>query len=408
MTAEAPNQAEMSLPDIAPAHWINYQNTSSRVVLKPGAIADLPVETAALGVSRLLLVCGGNTLKGKVFSAVRDALGERVAGTFPDVIEHSHTDLVMTGAEKARALGIDGLVAVGGGSASDTAKAIAIVLAEGGRIDDHASTFIPPDKFFPKELHRPKLPVIAVPTTASAAEVTPGLGIRDKSGRKLLFWDVKLASRLIVLDPKANVDVPAAIMAATAMNGFAHCAEGLYSRLRNPISEGLALQGIRMLTAAIPQMVAEPDNIDHRAGVLAGAHISGMVISNARVGIHHAMCHCLGALGGLSHGVANSVMLPTALGYNRTVAAGQLAKMAEAMGIDTRSMSLQQAADAGIEAVRDLQRRAGVPRRLRDTGLDRAKLSEIAEHTMADRGLFFNPRRTDSAGQVLQLLEEAW
>lgn len=400
--------ATMKLPDVAPPHWINYQNTGSRVVLKPGAIADLPTELATLGIDRAMLVCGPNTRKGPVFAAVEAALGGLAVGIVDDVVEHSATTLVMAAARRARELEIDGLVAIGGGSASDTAKAIAIVLAEGGSIEEHASRFEPPDTFYPKELYKPKLPVVAVPTTASAAEVTPGLGIRDSSGRKLLFWDVKLASRLIVLDPQANCSVPAQIMATTAMNAFAHCAEGLYSRLRNPISEGLALQGIRLLTPAIPAMVETPDDVDHRGGVLAGAHISGMVISNARVGIHHAVCHCIGALGGVSHGVANAIMLPHGLAYNRDVAAAQLAKMAAAMDVDTRGLSDAEAADAGIAAVRELQRRARVPHRLRDTGLDRATLPEIAEHTMRDRGLFFNPRRTTDPAQVLELLQEAW
>ncbi len=400
--------SEMALPDVMPSHWIDYTSPAQTVILKPGAIAQMPAAIRAIGLERLLLVCGANTRKSAVYSLVRDALGDLVADSYDQVVEHSGTELVMAGADSARRASIDGLVAVGGGSASDTAKAIAIVLAEGGDISEHASTFIPPDKFYPKELHQPKLPVIAVPTTASAAEVTPGLGIRNDAGRKLLFWDVKLATRLIILDPTANVHVPASLMASTAMNAFAHCAEGLYSRLRNPISEGLALQGIGILNESIPAMVAEPSTVDHRSGVLAGAHISGLVISNARVGIHHAVCHCLGAHGSLSHGTANSIMLPHALRYNREVAAKQLGKLAEAMGVDTRTMAPREAADAGIDAVCRLQERAKVPRRLRDTGLDKALLPEIAEQTMGDRGLFFNPRKTASARQVEQLLEEAW
>ena len=407
MERESPS-SEMALPDVMPSHWINYTSPAQTVILKPDAIAEMPGAIRTMGLERLLLVCGGNTRRSAIYSLVCDALGDRVADVYDEVVEHSGTETVMRGADMARQASIDGLVAVGGGSASDTAKAIALLLAEGGDIGEHASTFIPPDKFYPNELRQPKLPVIAVPTTASAAEVTPGLGIRNDEGRKLLFWDVKLAARLIILDSTANVHVPASLMASTAMNALAHCAEGLYSRQRNPISEGLALQGIRILSESILPMVAEPSNADHRSGVLAGAHISGVVISNARVGIHHAVCHCLGAHGGLSHGTANSIMLPHALRYNREVAAEQLGKLAEAMGVDTHGMTSQEAADAGIDAVCRLQDQAKVPRRLRDSGLDKALLPDIAEQTMRDRGLFFNPRRTASARQVEQLLEEAW
>jgi alcohol dehydrogenase len=385
-----------------------YTSPLQRFVLEPDAIQKIASEIRALGASRVLVVCGGNTRRSRLFAQVVEQLGELCVGTFDQVVEHSGTGLVMQGAERAREAGIDTLVAVGGGSSSDTAKAIAILLAEGGRIEDHASRFEPPDQFFPRELHRPKIPVIAVPTTASAAEVTPGLGIRTPEGAKLLFWDVKLASRVILLDPKANLEVPVAIMASTAMNGFAHCAEGLYSRLRNPISEGLAKQGARIFAQAVPAMVAEPGNPDHRGQVLAAAALSGMVISNARVGIHHAVCHCLGALGGLSHGVANAVMLPHALGYNVDVAAGELRGLAEAMGVPVAGKSDAWAAEAAIEAVRELQRKAKVPNRLRDTALNRDLLPRIAEHTLRDRGLFFNPKRTATSEPILRLLEEAW
>ncbi len=380
-----------------------------RCVMARNALRMLPIEVETLGVRRALVICGKKTSQSRLLQSAVASLGPACAAVFDRVVEHSETTVVTEGAALARESQADVLIAVGGGSASDTAKAIAILLAEGGVIEDHASRFVPPDQFFPKLLHRPKLPIIAIPTTASAAEVTPGLGIRDPAtGAKLLFWDVKLASRVIILDPDANLEVPAALMAATAMNAMAHCAEGLYSRLRNPVSDALARHGARILVHAIPAMVHEPDDVMHRAGVLAGANLSGMVISNARVGIHHAVCHCLGALGGLSHGVANSVMLPHALAYNLDVAARELADLADAMGVHTRGHSDQAGAQAAIEAISALQHAARVPRRLRDTGLDRALLPRIAEHTLRDRGLYFNPKRTGSAGPILELLERAW
>jgi alcohol dehydrogenase class IV len=197
-------------------------------------------------------------------------------------------------------------------------------------------------------------------------------------------------------------------MASSGMNGFAHCAEGLYSRLRNPISEGLALQGARLLARGLPAMVREPAQMEHRATVLTGAYLSGLVISNARVGIHHAVCHCLGALGGLPHGVANSIMLPHALAYNLDVAAAELRGLAEAMGVSVTGKSDAEAARAAVDAVAELQIATKVARRLRDTGLDHALLPRIAEHTLSDRGLFFNPKRTTSVEPILSLLEQAW
>ena len=386
-----------------------FAGLPTTVILAAGAIDRIAHYVERAGGTRVMLVCGGKTGRSHLVERVCQTLGARLVVRFDAITEHSGTQLVEQGAEVAARNQVDLLLAVGGGSASDTAKAIAIVLAEGAPLLQHRSVFTPPDQYAQPSLPHPKLPIIVIPTTLSAAEVTPGLGIRNEAdGRKLLFWDPLLAPRMIILDPEANLEVPVEVMASTGMNAFAHCIEGLYSKVRNPISEGLALQGIRLLHAALPAMVRSPDDSGARARALVGAHVSGMVIANARVGIHHGVCHCLGARGGLPHGVANAVFLPHAMRYNLEVAASQLKLAGLAMGLDVRNLSDAAAALQAVEATEAMQRVLGVPMRLRDTGIDRALFPEIAAHAMGDRGLFFNPRPTASADVVVGLLEQAW
>ena len=386
-----------------------FAGLPTRVIMAAGAVDRIDEYVRSAGGTRVMLVCGGKTGHSRLVKRVCDRLGGSMVVRFDKVTEHSGAQLVEAGARLAAEHRVDLLLAVGGGSASDTAKAIAIVLAEGGPLIRHHTVFIPPDRYVQQPLPHAKLPIIAIPTTLSAAEVTPGLGIRDEaSGKKLLFWDIKLAPRLIILDPLANLEVPLAVMTTTGMNALAHCIEGMYSKVCNPISQGLALQGIRLLHAALPAMARAPQDSDPRARALVGAQISGMVIANARVGIHHGVCHCLGALGGLSHGVANAVFLPHAMRYNLDVAAPQLALAGEAMGMTRRGLSDEAAALQTIGAVVAMQHAIGVPTRLRDTGLDRALFPAIAAHATVDRGLFFNPRPTASADVVEALLEQAW
>ena len=393
-------------PPMAP---FEYLGLPSRVVLADGAVGRVGAYVEQAGGTRVLLVCGGKTGRSRLVANAKAALGTRLVATFDTVVEHSGTKVVEEGARLAAEARADLLLAVGGGSASDTAKAIAILLAEGGPLERHQTVFVPPDRYLQQPLLKPKLPIIVIPTTLSAAEVTPGLGIRNEAdGKKLLFWDIKLAPRTILLDPAANVEVPISVMATTGMNAFAHCIEGLYSKVRNPISEAMAMQGIRLLHEALPSMARAPQDAGARGRALVGAHLSGMVIANARVGIHHGVCHCLGALGGLPHGVANSVFLPFAMRYNLEVAAAQLKLAAEAMGLDVRGLPEREAALAAIDAAEALKRAIGVPLRLRDTGLDRTLFAVIAEHALVDRGLYFNPRPTTSAAAVVELLEQAW
>lgn len=386
-----------------------FNGLPSRLVLADGAVERIAEHVERSGGRRVMLICGAKTGKSRLVATVKAALGKTLVASFDSIPEHSGTKVVEQGAEAAAAAGADLLLAIGGGSASDTTKAIAILLAEGGPLSRHHTVFVPPDRYIQQPLPNPKLPIVVIPTTLSAAEVTPGLGIRnEEDGKKLLFWDLKLTPRLIVLDPLANLEVPVPVMATTGMNAFAHCIEGLYSKVRNPISEGLALQGIRLLHEALPAMVRAPQDPGARSRALVGAHLSGMVIANARVGIHHGVCHCLGALGGLSHGVANSVFLPFAMRYNLEVASSQLKLAAAAMGLDVRDLSDRDAALKAIEATEAFKRAINVPLRLRDTGLDRGLFPAIAEHALVDRGLFFNPRPTRSAEAVIALLEEAW
>ena len=383
-----------------------YTSTRSQLLSGLGAIDSLGAQADALGLQRLMFVSGTRSANSRAAQGARASLGARIVCQAAGVPPHSGVATVQGLVALAQQHRIDGFVAVGGGSASDSAKACAILLAEGGQLADHANVFHPPDRYEQKRLPAAKLPIIAVPTTLSAAETTPGLGIRNEHGHKLVFWDPQVVPRLIVLDGRATLDVPAHLFASTGMNALAHCIEGLYSKVRNPVSDGLALQGLRVLKPALERVMADPGDEQARADALVGAALSGMVISNARVGIHHGVCHGLGALGGLPHGVANAVLLPHALRFNREVAADRLALVAQALDVDTRGLGALQAADAAIAAVQALQQRLGVPRSLREAGLDLSLLPRLAAGAMSDRGLYFNPRLATQA-EVLALLEAA-
>jgi alcohol dehydrogenase len=357
-----------------------HRSPAAKVVFRPGALDDLARELAELGVRRPMLISGKRTAASPIYSKVRASLEAPL--TFEAVPEHSSVDVVEDLAEKARGAKIDGFVSVGGGSASDSAKAVALLLAEGAPLARHASRFTPPDRLAIPELRRPKLPIAAVPCTASAAEVTPSLGIRTQDGTKLLFTDVQLASRLIVIDPAANVSVPAPLMLSTGMNGLAHCVEGLYSKVRTPISSALARDGIQRFLDALPAVAREPDSVEHRGALLIAAHLSGRVLLNARTCLHHAICHVLGASTGIAHGDANSVMLPEVASFN---------------GEEQLSAS-----------IRKLRRKIEVPTRLRDLGVKREALAAVAAHVMQERGIYFNPRPVRGPEEVLELLERSW
>jgi alcohol dehydrogenase len=377
-----------------------HRSAQSKVVFNAGAIARLGEELAQLGMRRPVLLAGRRTARSPVYERVDAALRDVERAEFAEVPEHSSVAAVEVVVARARAHRADGFVAVGGGSASDTAKAAAIWLGEGGRLEDHASRFTPPASLVIPKLEAPKLPIVAVPCTASGAEVTPSLGVRTPDGRKLLFWDLNVASRLIVIDPDANASVPAALMLATGMNGLAHCVEGLYSKTRTPVTTALALHAIGLFAQALPRVARAPDSVGARAALLAAAHLSGLVLMNARTCLHHAICHALGAVTGVGHGRANAVILPHAMAFNADFAPEAMASMGRAWPGKT--------AATAIERVQALQAAIGVPTRLRDIGVPREALDNVARKAMGERGIYFNPRTPRGPEEIAALLEQAW
>jgi alcohol dehydrogenase len=368
-----------------------------KTIAREDAVDALGAELRLLGAWRVLLLCSASARRSPLYARVLRQLQGCQLLPADDVPPHSSVELVESLAARAREHGVEAIVAVGGGSSSDTAKAIALLMAEGGRLADHATRFTPPAQLHIPVLAKNKVPIVTIPCTASGAEVTPSLGIRDAEGRKLLFTDPQLASRVVLLDATANVDVPAHLMLSTGMNGVAHCLEGLYSKERSPLAELLAVDALQRFAQALPAVQAAPADVAARGQLLYAAHLSGLVLVNARTCLHHATCHAIGSVTGVPHGEANAVLLPHALRFNLPAARPQLERAAAAVGCDD--------VIAWVDA---LAGRLGVPRRLRDIGVPRDALERIATKTMGERGLYFNPRPVRDAGEILGLLEQAF
>lgn len=374
-----------------------HQSLRTRLIFRAGAVADLAAELERLGVRRPLVLASPRTAVSALFAQVRRLTEGFDALPVTDIPAHSSVDVATAIAGQARAVGIDGVVAVGGGSVSDTAKAVALLLAEGEPLARHASRFVPPRRIIAPNLLAPKLPILSIPTTASGAEVTPSFGIRTTAGTKLLFWDAQLASRVVLADPAANLEWPAMLMLTTGMNGLAHCIEGLYSIARSPVTDALALDAMRRFGDALPAVARQPDDVDARARLMLAAHLSGMVLASARSCLHHAICHVLGATFGVPHGAANAVILPHAVRFNAPAAREALRAAAAAVGHDDLPAWLQA-----------LQAATGVPSRLRDLGIERDALPAVAAHVMHERGLAFNPRQIEDASEIEAILMGAW
>jgi maleylacetate reductase len=261
----------------------------------------------------------------------------------------------------------DSVLAVGGGSAIDLAKAIS---AETG------------------------LPLVSVPTTYSGAEWTPSFGIRDP-GRRMRGGGSGASLAGIVYEPELTLGLPRAETVGTAMNALDHAAEALYVKGRNEEGDREALAGAALISEWLPRVVEAPDDLEARRGLLEGAMHGGAALAAAGLGLAHAMAQALGGRFGLPHGAMNAITLPPALRFNEPVAAAEIARFGDALG-----------SDDPIARVQELALLGGY-KRLRDLGVPENELTEVAEAAAGRPGARANPRPA-TPSQISDLLQSVY
>jgi maleylacetate reductase len=277
------------------------------------------------------------------------------------------SDRIPEAASAVAASGADVLVALGGGSAIDTAKAVSAAV---------------------------DLPLVSIPTTYSGAEWTTFYGVRDP-GRRLRGGGAGARSTGIVYEPHLTLTLPRAETVGTALNALAHCAEALYVEARTPESDRDALEGARLIGEWLPRVVEAPGDIDARTGLLRGAAHAGAALGGSALALGHALAQALGGRYGLPHGALNALTLPPALRFNEPVAAEAIGRLASALGT----------ADASAK-VEELARLGGFER-LRDLGVPQEAPVELAEAVAERPGARANPRPV-TAADAEQLLRSIW
>jgi maleylacetate reductase len=339
-----------------------HEALPGRVVFGEGAVAQVASEVAALDLARVLVVAGGSSKV--VGDAIADELGARAAGRLDDVRPHVPAEVVDAARRAASDAGADGVVAVGGGSAIGLGKAIAV------RGTDRT------------------VALVAVPTTYSGSEMTPIFGItgaHKRTGR-----DRRALPRVVVYDPALTVGLPPGVTAASGFNALAHCVEGLYAPGTNPVVRLYAVEGMRVLGAALPAAVDRPDDRDARGRALYGAHLAGATLAVAGTALHHKLCHVLGGTFGLVHGDVNAVLLPHVVAYNAPAVPRAVAAVAEALGVPGG------AGDGAATALWELAQRLGAPTSLAALGMPADGLDVAAQHAVVETGAT-NPRPPDAA-----------
>jgi alcohol dehydrogenase class IV len=376
-----------------------------RIVSGRGSIGKLAEEVERVGGTRALVVISPSVSRTFVLDRIKSALGAKCVAIFDQVKPHSPTDSIAEAVERARNARIDVLVSAGGGSAIDTAKGVAALLAEGGSLPRFGVRFTPPNKKEVPLMPAPKLPHIAIPTTLSGGEYSYSAGISE-GGKKYIVADPKLAPRTVLLDPEAAATAPARLLAASGMNALAHCVEAVCSTETQPLTEAYSFSAIGLIARYLPRAVANAQDLEALSYVQVAACLSGMGVYSAWTGIHHAIVHAIGGRYKAPHAEIHALMLPHAMRWNLDASVDAHARMAREIGI--HGGDANDLAAAVPEYVFAMNRQMGLPLKLRDLGVPRDGLEQLAIDALADYSIHTNPKPVRAAEHVLEVLEPAW
>ncbi|WP_293971986.1 lactaldehyde reductase [uncultured Ruminococcus sp.] len=327
-----------------------------------GAINAIPDEIKGRGLSKILVASDPDLLKFGVTKKVTDILEN--AGIeyklYSDIKPNPTIENVQSGVEVYKEYGADGIVAIGGGSSMDTAKAIGIIVNNPEFADVRSLEGVAPTKC-------KSVPIIAVPTTAgTAAEVTINYVITDtEKNRKMVCVDVHDIPVVAVVDPDMMSTMPKGLTAATGMDALTHAIEGYITKGAWELSDMFHLKAIEVISRSLRDAVNNTK--EGREGMALGQYIAGMGFSNVGLGIVHSMAHPLGALYDTPHGVANAIILPTVMEYNAPATGDKYKYIAKAMGVEgVEEMDVEEYRKAAIDAVKQLSEDVGIPADLKE------------------------------------------
>jgi alcohol dehydrogenase class IV len=326
---------------------------------------------------------------------LRDGLADssyEIRAVFDDVPSDSDVHAVEAAAAVVVEHAADLIIALGGGSVIDTAKAAAILATHGGRIHDYEGLYMVPG---------PCTPIVAVPTTCgTGSEVSAGAVVKDHEAKaKIILGSQYIFPRLAVLDPEMLQSLPDRLVAYTGMDAMTHAVEAFVSTDHEPFSEALALHAVEMLYDNLPEAVRDRSNLDALSKVQIAAAMAGVAFTNAVLGATHAISHSIGAVYGLHHGLSNAVALPYVMEYNLDTCPSRFAALARAMGAEATAADDEELAVLAVARVRALNLELGIPSSYTALGIadDSAAVAEIAEMAMNDPCLAFNPRPSEYA-----------
>ena len=394
-----------------------YRSYDLRLYAGKDALRSLRAEAERAGARRAFVICGRSVAHSTdLIERTREVLGDRYAGLFDGVKAGSPLPSVEEGVAAAREVGADMIVAVGGGSAVVTARAIVILLAEKGSAHELSTQYPPGQQPVSPRLMEPKIPNVIVLTTPTTAMNRAGTAVIDmERHHRLELFDPKTRPAALIWDSDALLTAPTSLFLSASASIFSGLSTGLAVPNPNAIAHGDRLQALRLIENNLPCLEAEPDNPEIRMELTAAAFLSNRAADveggggGGGYGIISGLAHTVDTLyAECSHGAAYSIITPLGLRFNLEQTVAGQARLARALNTADDSIPDAVAAAKAADAVEAFFGRIGMPLRLRDVGVPRDGIQQIAEDALADFGLHRNARPISGAQELAELLESVW
>lgn len=382
-------------------------NLPGTIVVGAGVSAELPRHVQRLGLKRVLLVTDPGIVRLGLAERFATRLHEAgIACTIFDQVQPDPTDAnVWAGLESLQACQAEGLVAVGGGSPMDAAKAISMLATNRPPLAQYAGLH---------KLQRPGLPVVAVPTTAGTGSECTKVAVITDTARdvKMMILDGFLTPRVALVDYELSLTMPADLTAAVGVDTLTHGIEAYVSRQANPLTDPLALSCVRLVGRHLVTAFSQPDAAAARAGMMLAACQGGMAFPNSSVALVHGMSRPIGALFHVPHGLSNAVLLPTITAWSLSAAVPRYAMIARTLGCaDDASSAADAAAESLVGYLQELNRRLSIPRLREVAGVSverfESLLGKMADDAFASGSPAHNPR-VPQRDDVIDLYRQAW
>ena len=379
-----------------------------RLYSGPDSLAALARELDRGGYRRAAIISSASQARaGGGIDLLRTALGDRLCGVFSDVRAHSPVAVVVQAAQFLGESQADAVVALGGGSAIVTARAAAIVLAEGRPVHELCTRRGPDGDMVSPRLTAAKLPQFVLPTTPTTACVKAGSAVQGtEPDRRLALFDPKTRARAVFLHPALLGSADADLVRSAGLNCLAMAVEGLESARSDPLSDALLMHALRLLAEHLPALGAEPTRDVHREQLALAAVLCGRGTDVAGGGLASVLGHAIGPRGHAANGIVNAIVLPHTLRFNAPATGARLAKVAAALGAPTQAGD--DVAAIAIARLRQLLDRLPIPHALRDIGLAPVQLPAVAAAALDDWFIQNNPRPLRDVADVQAVLDDAW